>query len=263
MTQLRPMSSGTSSSGPSVSHFTSFGFHRFVFTDRQIDALLSFPPLPAGKIILPGNLISLTYFGRSCGLMVETIKGEDGVTLQRAPLPLVPDTEESSVLESTSGDLSLQFGSLTIDNDDADGAPSTPGGPDPAASTPHRPAAPPRLFSPPSSCSSPNPAADSAEEAVSPEVSTSSEPAEKAATAPSGGRQCCDTFYTLCSTTKVTFKDKRAAGGSAKSKRSKVTYSMIGGLSSQLGVIRETIELPLKHPELFSNYGRSHGTAPP
>eukprot|EP00066_Takifugu_rubripes_P020033 XP_011609299.1 PREDICTED: spermatogenesis-associated protein 5 [Takifugu rubripes] len=209
----------------------------------------------AGKIILPGNIISLTYFGRSCGLMVETIKGEDGMTLQRAPPPLVPDTEESSMLESTSGDLSLQFGSLTIDNDDTDGAPSTPGGPDPAASTPHRPAALPRLFSPPSSCSSPNPAADSAEEAVSPGVSTSSEPAEKAATAPSGGRQCCDTFYSLCSNTKVTFKDKRAAGGSANSKRSKVTYSMIGGLSSQLDVIRETIELPLKHPELFSNYG--------
>lgn len=43
----------------------------------------------------------------------------------------------------------------------------------------------------------------------------------------------------------------------AETKRSKVMYSMIGGLSSQLDVIRETIELPLKHPELFSNYGRS------
>lgn len=164
------------------------------------------------------------------------------------------------MLESTSGDLSLQFSSLAVD--DSDGALSTPGGPDPAASTPHRPAALPRLFSPPPSCSSPNPAADPAEEAASPESSVTSEPAEKPATAPPGGRQSCDTFYSLCCATKVTFKEGRAAEDPAKSKRSKVTYSMIGGLSSQLDVIRETIELPLKHPEVFSNYGRSRGSAP-
>lgn len=33
---------------------------------------------------------------------------------------------------------------------------------------------------------------------------------------------------------------------------------MIGGLSAQLQVIRETIELPLKHPEIFRNYGEKH-----
>ncbi|KAF7698344.1 hypothetical protein HF521_004854 [Silurus meridionalis] len=37
--------------------------------------------------------------------------------------------------------------------------------------------------------------------------------------------------------------------------RSKVTYSMIGGLEAQLQVIRETIELPLKHPDIFKKYG--------
>lgn len=222
-----------------------------------------FDPLPAGKIILPGNVTSLTYFGRSCDLMVETIKGEDGVILQRAAPPLAPDTEESSMLESTSGDLSLQFSSLTVDDSDADPTPGTPGGPGPAASTPHRPATLPRLSTPPPSWSSPNPAEDSTEEAVSPEYSISSEPAEKPATAPPGGAQSCDTFYSLGCTTKVTFQGKKAAGDPATSKRSEVTYSMIGGLSSQLNVIRETIELPLKHPELFSNYGRSHVTALP
>lgn len=238
--------------------------HHFVFVGVFTDGLmfsLVFVPLPAGKIILPGNIISLTYFGRSCGLMVETIKGEDGVTLQRVAPPLAPDTEESSMLESTSGDLSLQFSSLTVDDSDADATPGTPGGPGPAASTPHRPAALPRLSSPPPSWSSPNPVEDSAEEAVSLECSISSEPAEKLATAPPGGVQSCDTFYSLCCTTKVTFRGKRAAVDPATSKRSKVTYSMIGGLNSQLNVIRETIELPLKHPELFSNYGRSHVTA--
>lgn len=193
--------------------------------------------------------------------MVETIKGEDGVTLQSVAPPLTPDTEESCMLESTSRDLSLRFSSLTLDNSDADATPGTPGGPGPTASTPHRPAALPRLCSPPASWSSPNPAEDSAEEVVSPECSISSEPAEKLATALPGGAESCHTFYSLCCTTKVTFKNQRAAVDSATSKRSKVTYSMIGGLNSQLSVIRETIELPLKHPELFSNYGRSHVTA--
>uniref|UniRef100_H3BVT2 vesicle-fusing ATPase n=1 Tax=Tetraodon nigroviridis TaxID=99883 RepID=H3BVT2_TETNG len=208
----------------------------------------------AGRIILPGNIISLTYFGRSCGLMVETIKGEDGVTLQRAAPPLAPDTEENSMLESTSGDLSLHFSSLTVDDSDADLTPGTPGGPGPAASTPHRPANLPGPSSPPPSCSSPSPAEDSAEEAVSLECSISSEPAQNLPTAPPGGAQNSDAFYSLCCTTKVTFRGKRAAADAA-SKRSKVTYGMIGGLNSQLNVIRETIELPLKHPELFSNYG--------
>lgn len=33
------------------------------------------------------------------------------------------------------------------------------------------------------------------------------------------------------------------------------TYSMIGGLSKQIDEIREVIELPIKHPELFENLG--------
>ncbi len=35
----------------------------------------------------------------------------------------------------------------------------------------------------------------------------------------------------------------------------KVSYEDIGGLSAQLGKIREIIELPLKHPELFERLG--------
>lgn len=217
-----------------------------------------FVPLPAGQIILPGNIISLTYFGRSCGLIVETIKGEDGVTLRRAAPPFAPDTEESCNLESTPGDLSLQLSSLTVDDSVAAAIPGTPGGPGPAASTPHKPAALPRLSTPPPSWSSWIPA-----EAVGPECSICSEPAEKLPTAPPGGAQSCDTFYSLCCATKVTFSDKRAAEDPATSQRSKVTYSMIGGLTSQLSVIKETIELPLKHPDLFSSYGRSRVTAMP
>ncbi|KAK9518445.1 hypothetical protein VZT92_023751 [Zoarces viviparus] len=211
----------------------------------------------AGNVVLPGNLVSLTYFGRSCSLRVESIRGEDGVTLHR-PAP-APDLEESSVLDSTSADLSLQLSLLTVDdNNGADGAASPPGEPGPAASTPRRPAHLAFVSSPlaPRTPSSQSPPAASAEEAVGLESSLSSEPAEKPPTAPPGGALSTDTFYRLACSTKV--RVGHGAGQEdpdAQGERSKVKYSMIGGLSSQLDVIRETIELPLKHPELFSTYG--------
>ncbi|XP_028272564.1 ATPase family protein 2 homolog isoform X2 [Parambassis ranga] len=210
-----------------------------------------------GNIILPGNVLSLSYFGRSCSLLVETIRGEDGVTLQRPAPPAGPDTEESSVinsvLDSTSADLSLQLSMLTVDDDDA--APGTPGEPGPAASTPRRPAPALSLSSPCTpSYNSQNPSAGPEEPAVS--LESSSEQTDKSSTAPPCGALSTDTFYCLTCSTKVSFKGKAGQEDTeAEDKRSKVTYSMIGGLSSQLDVIRETIELPLKRPELFSNYG--------
>uniref|UniRef100_A0A667WY99 AFG2 AAA ATPase homolog A n=1 Tax=Myripristis murdjan TaxID=586833 RepID=A0A667WY99_9TELE len=129
--------------------------------------------------------------------------------------------------------------------------------PGPAASTPLRPARAPSP-SPPSapptpSCDSQNPPAGLEENAVSPEQT------ERLPTAPPAGALSTDTFYCLSCSTRVTFTDRQRAGREdpeeAEARRSKVTYSMIGGLGSQLDVIRETIELPLKHPELFSSYG--------
>ncbi|XP_041652881.1 ATPase family protein 2 homolog isoform X2 [Cheilinus undulatus] len=214
-----------------------------------------------GTIILPGNVIPLTYFGRSCSLRVEAIRGEDGVTLHRPSPPpgLSPDTEESSVmnsvLDSSAVDLSLQLSQLTVDDNNTEETPSTPAEPGPSASTPRRPALLSPLSSTPApSYSSQNPPTEgSAEDAVNLESSLSS---ERIPTAPPGGALSTDTFYCLSCSTKVSFRDN--AGKKEKDKEaksSKVTYSMIGGLSSQLDVIRETIELPLKHPELFSNYG--------
>lgn len=37
--------------------------------------------------------------------------------------------------------------------------------------------------------------------------------------------------------------------------RRKVTFESIGGLHKQVALVREMIELPLKHPEMFTNYG--------
>nr|XP_020449723.1 spermatogenesis-associated protein 5 isoform X1 [Monopterus albus] len=218
----------------------------------------------AGNIILPGNVLSLTYFGRSCSLRVETIRGEDGITVQRpAPLPgLGPDMEVSSVspLDSTSADLSLQLSLLTVDDNNGDGTPGSSGELGPAASTPCRPDHLPSLSSPPASCTpyctSQNPSAESAEDTVHLESSLISEQTGTIPKAPPGVALSTDTFYCLSCSTKVSFRDRAGQEDpDAEAKRSKVTYSMIGGLSSQLDVIRETIELPLKHPELFSNYG--------
>ncbi|XP_058945749.2 ATPase family gene 2 protein homolog A isoform X1 [Pocillopora verrucosa] len=37
--------------------------------------------------------------------------------------------------------------------------------------------------------------------------------------------------------------------------KNKVTFKSIGGLHKQVALVREMIELPLKHPEMFTNYG--------
>uniref|UniRef100_A0A3B3ZZR7 AAA+ ATPase domain-containing protein n=1 Tax=Periophthalmus magnuspinnatus TaxID=409849 RepID=A0A3B3ZZR7_9GOBI len=154
------------------------------------------------------------YFGRSCSLRVESIRGEDGVTLQRPSPPLGQETEadQSSadlpMLDCTSADLSLQMSLLNVDD-----------------SEPHTP-------------------------------SSSGDTSETFPTAPPGGVLSTDTFYFLSCSTKVSFKDRAAQNDTEEqSKSTRVSYSMIGGLSNQLDVIRETIELPLKNPELFTNYG--------
>ena len=36
------------------------------------------------------------------------------------------------------------------------------------------------------------------------------------------------------------------------------TYEMVGGLDKQIKEIKEVIELPVKHPELFEEIGRAH-----
>ncbi|XP_041845721.1 ATPase family protein 2 homolog [Melanotaenia boesemani] len=244
-----------------------------VLCKRSNDEMLDTPEFKnfflrslVGNIILPGNIISLSYFGRSCSLRVDTVRGEDGVTLQRQAPPSGsgPDTEEfsvmNSVLDSTSADLSLQLSMLSVD-DSSQEAPGTPGEPAPAVSTPRRPAPLLSLASPadpntPSSNFQDPSTAGSTEIAVSLESSVSSEQAERESSAPPAGYLNSDTFYCLSCSTKVSFRSRASQiDPNAEDQRSKVTYSMIGGLSSQLDVIREAIELPLKHPELFSNYG--------
>lgn len=219
-----------------------------------------------GNIILPGNSVSLTYFGRTCIVCVEAITGEDGITLSKPSPPsemtfdLADTSGLDSVLDSTPADLSLHLSLLTVNDTSADESPGTPGGP--AVSTPCRPSNPPYSSSPatPSRCSQNPPADESAEGVLTPENSICSKQAMKSPTAPTGGTHSTDTFYCLSDSTKVSFKEpplQQREEPDGESRGSKVMYSMIGGLSSQLDAIRETIELPLRHPELFSKYGGS------
>ncbi|XP_078809908.1 ATPase family gene 2 protein homolog A isoform X2 [Oryzias latipes] len=198
----------------------------------------------AGSIILPGKVLSLSYFGRSYSVGVETIRGEDTVTLQRPHLPpgLGPDTDESSLMESSSADLSFQLCRLTVDSDNI-GVLDTPGEPGQGTSTQCRSSPPPLIPLPPPLCPpfSPVPCPQQA---------------EKASSRAHVVFQNNDTFYCLSCSTKVSYSSRtEQMGPDTEVQRSKITYNKIGGLSSQLDTIKETIELPLKHPELFSNYG--------
>lgn len=163
-------------------------------------------------------------------------------------------------LDSTPADLSLQLSLLAVNDTSVDGSPGAPGDSGPAASTPRRPLALTPLSSPPAPCTPSSIPRDSpsgsAEDGVSLGSAFGSVRTGEDLTAPAAGFLSSDTFYCLSGATKVSFRD-RARQKESEDKSSKVTYSMIGGLSSQLDVIRETIELPLKHPELFSNYGES------
>ncbi|XP_041696710.2 ATPase family protein 2 homolog isoform X3 [Coregonus clupeaformis] len=224
-----------------------------------------------GKIPLPGNSLSLTYFGRACSLRVERVTGVDGLSLERPPPTpgLEPDTEDASLmssalhftsaLASTSMDLSLHLSLLTMEEQAEE-----PGEHGPAASTPCRPFCVPCVpQTPPCNPQTPTEPEEGSlslemedRSALSPEQTNT----DIQFTTPPGGALSTDTFYCLSFSTKVKFRDRHKEAQEKQmedkaAQRSKVTYSMIGGLSSQLNVIRETIELPLKHPELFSNYG--------
>ncbi|XP_048045228.1 ATPase family protein 2 homolog isoform X2 [Megalobrama amblycephala] len=168
------------------------------------------------RVLLPGGRVSVSYFGRNCVIGVDSVRGVDGET-------------QTSVSDGAALDLSSQLEQLSIQH-------STPNrSHDPSPLTSQPPSTPCKLSNPVLSPSDP---------------SFTDSPLRLS---PPAGRTSTDTFYTVCSSTTLSISEP--AEQDEGDERSKVTYSMIGGLSGQLQVIRETIELPLKHPELFKNYG--------
>lgn len=229
-----------------------------------------------GRIVLPGNTLSVTFFGRPCNVIVEKIRGVDGLTLERTASHAKGDmtcSDDTSALGSSSLDVSLQLSLLKLEDQDKSisescSTPSKPGEPA-ALSTPVRPGVPSPCV--PVCGDSPLPSMPLTPSDALSESTASAEPwdvspgqkqlnSDCASTAPPGGVCGSDTFYCVAASTRLRFRDRKTREREQEAPEvPRVTYSMIGGLSNQLDTIRETIELPLKHPELFKSYGMQKG----
>ncbi|XP_059024963.1 ATPase family gene 2 protein homolog A isoform X1 [Mustela lutreola] len=215
-----------------------------------------------GKIVLPGNFLYCTFYGRPCRLQVLRVKGTDGMILRRPQNDSDTDAQgmayEQSSIETSTLDVSLQLSQLDLEE------PRDPT----SSSTPCKSADDKMLDktsdilsdvtqSPGNSsrlglgevtglkCSF-NSARGENEQLVN---------EERLLKSACVGTKCnTDIFYFISSTTRVNFA-KIHANSEVQEDHFKVTYGMIGGLSSQLKAIREMIELPLKQPELFKSYG--------
>ncbi|XP_077156472.1 ATPase family gene 2 protein homolog A isoform X3 [Paroedura picta] len=211
-----------------------------------------------GKIVLPGNVLQVIFYGRSCNLMVTKVKGTDGVLLkmQGGSIFKQESSMENSNLDSSDIDLSMQLGKLALG--DCHGAStSTPCkhldlsvsvdnsvetvtcsentaerdsfGDNAATSIPH-----------------------SASTALSEQFPTDGAMLQ---TDERGAPLNYDTFYFISARTRINFIESQAKVMEECNPEPKVTYDSIGGLCNQLKSIREMIELPLKNPDLFRSYG--------
>lgn len=221
-----------------------------------------------GKIVLPGNLLNITFYGRTFHLMVTKVKGVDGIVMETSFNVTSSVNEESlldkSVQENEAIDLSTNFSNLAIEvTRDGDGG-TTSDLTCPMAD---------------SQTISISTAVDSgklleADNGIICSAVSSSEDVEQSESIQEGDGKCdssvedlvlmsnsClksnkDTFYHISFLTQIKFLQGHNSEDQIKEEsKSKVTYDMIGGLDSQLKMIREIIELPLKQPQLFLTYG--------
>lgn len=214
-----------------------------------------------GKIVLPGNFLYITFYGRPCKLQVLRVKGADGMILRR--LQSDPDANaqgmasKRSSIEASTLDMSLQLSQLDLEE------PRVP----PSSSTPCKPVDDRKTNKTGDSLSNitQSPGDSSGlglEEVTGLECSWASARGgneylnEERFLKPANlGAKCnTDTFYFISSTTRVNFT-KIGINSKEQDNQFKVTYDMIGGLNGQLKAIREIIELPLKQLELFKSYG--------
>ncbi|XP_041515530.1 ATPase family protein 2 homolog isoform X4 [Microtus oregoni] len=207
-----------------------------------------------GKIVLPGNFLYCTFYGRLCKLQVLQVKGTDGTTLGKPQS--ASDTQgvasEHSSVESSDVDISFQLSQLDLKEPQSPVSQSTP------CKSAHD-----RTVSEAGEVlsdvtQSPRDGSglglkwslDSSREGNTRPISE--EKLLKSTNA--GAKNNTDTFYFISSTTRINLK-KICTNSKEQDSQFKVTYDMIGGLNSQLKAIREIIELPLKQPELFKSYG--------
>ncbi|XP_054364743.1 ATPase family gene 2 protein homolog A isoform X2 [Mirounga angustirostris] len=215
-----------------------------------------------GKIVLPGNFLYCTFYGRPCKLQVLEVKGTDGKILRRPQNDSDIDAKgmayEQSSRETSTLDVSLQLSQLDLEE------PRDPT----SSSTPCKPVDD-RMINKASDIlsdvtQSPGDSSGlglgevtglkcSFESARGRNEQLVNE--ERLLKSACVGTKCnTDIFYFISSTTRVNFTNI-CTNSKEQDNQFKVTYDMIGGLSSQLKAIREIIELPLKQPELFKSYG--------
>ncbi|XP_004748011.1 ATPase family protein 2 homolog isoform X1 [Mustela putorius furo] len=215
-----------------------------------------------GKIVLPGNFLYCTFYGRPCRLQVLRVKGTDGMILRRPQNDSDTDAQgmayEQSSIETSTLDVSLQLSQLDLEEPRDPTSSSTPcksaddkmldKTSDILLDVTQNPGNSSRLGLGEVTglkCSF-NSARGENEQLVN---------EERLLKSACVGTKCnTDIFYFISSTTRVNFA-KIHANSKVQEDHFKVTYGMIGGLSSQLKAIREMIELPLKQPELFKSYG--------
>ncbi|XP_071411651.1 ATPase family gene 2 protein homolog A isoform X2 [Pithys albifrons albifrons] len=211
-----------------------------------------------GKIVLPGNLLAFTFYGKLCNIVVLRVRGADGVELSAQGSTIPSDTQdpdlERSDLDSTALDLSLQLSRMDIADSPEVASTSTPSKPTDSGSPVT-----------PGSVAVGGQDSGQGDKTFSkgdgPHLDEDLELAGKGSSeglpvmGKTGAISNTDSFYFISSRTRINFIEPRSSSAQGGDCESQVTYDMIGGLSSQLKTIRETIELPLKQPELFKSYG--------
>ncbi|XP_040274353.1 ATPase family protein 2 homolog [Bufo bufo] len=204
-----------------------------------------------GKIVLPGNLLNLSFYGRSCSLQVASIKGPDGGVQGPCDSNTHESTVDHSSVDSSSLDLSLQLSSLDIEDRQDMAVTSTPSKAGESKSP--LPSSYSEALMEDQSIGEPY-----QETPQSPLCVISGTSDDRAGVSPhrKAGLRCnTDMFYYISPLTRVKCKSPKVVSETEDGSKNKITYDMIGGLQSQLEEIRETIELPLKQPELFKTYG--------
>ncbi|OCT99820.1 ATPase family protein 2 homolog [Xenopus laevis] len=208
-----------------------------------------------GKVVLPGNLLNVNFYGRPCSLQMTKVKGIDGAvqeSLHRTSSEHELTLERTS-LNTSSSDISLHLSMLNIEDSQSN-----------TTSTPRRSNEHEDSFAHADVvCETPTKGQNAGEsgqeysDCISTDNNDSSE--KDSLTLPhsrKGARCSRDTYYCISPQTKITYREQKTTleTGTDELKR-RVTYDMIGGLNTELKEIRETIELPFKQPELFRNYG--------
>ncbi|KAM4834182.1 ATPase family gene 2 protein homolog A-like [Thomomys bottae] len=215
-----------------------------------------------GKVVLPGNFLYCTFYLRLCKLQVLQVKGADGMILERPQSNSATDSQEvvseCPTMESSSLDISFQLGQLVLEEPQSPASKSTCCKPvvDTIVNTTRDTLLDVAQSSGDGSglgledTTRLKGGSESSREGNEQLIS-----GERWLKSASLGPKCnTDIFYFISSTTKINFT-KTCPDLKEQNDKFRVTYDMIGGLSSQLEAIRRMIELPLKQPERFKHYG--------